>query len=46
MHEAKNTGRASVHIGYDGRVHKRFRGPQAEERYANEVRVLVCSAWA
>ena len=40
MHEAKNTGRASVHIGYDGRVHKRFKGPQARERYANEVRVL------
>lgn len=40
MHEAKNTGRASVHIGYDGRVHKRFKGPQAKERYANEVRVL------
>jgi len=40
MHEAKNTARASVHIGYDGRVHKRFRGPQARERYENEVRVL------
>lgn len=40
MHEAKNTGRASVHIGYDGRVHKYFKGPQARERYENEVRVL------
>jgi len=40
MHEAKNTARATVHIGYDGRVHKRFRGPQARERYENEVRVL------
>jgi len=40
MHEAKNTARAVVHIGYDGRVHKRFRGPQARERYENEVRVL------
>ncbi|WP_269523777.1 serine/threonine protein phosphatase [Coraliomargarita parva] len=40
MQEAKNTGRATVHIGYDGRVHKRFRGPQARERYENEVRVL------
>lgn len=40
MLEAKNTGRASVHIGYDGRVYKRFRGPQAKERYENEVRVL------
>lgn len=27
-------------MGYDGRVHKRFKGPQARERYENEVRVL------
>lgn len=40
MHEAKNTGRAIVHIGYDGRVHKTFKGPQARERYENELRVL------
>jgi hypothetical protein len=40
MEEAKNTARAVVHIGYDGRVHKTFRGPQAQERYENEVRVL------
>ena len=40
MHEAKNTARALVRIGYDGRVHKYFRGPQAKERYDNEVRVL------
>ena len=40
MQEAKNTGRATVHIGYDGRVHKYFKGPQARERYENEVRVL------
>jgi len=40
MHEAKNTARAIVHIGYDGRVHKTFKGPQAKERYKNEVRVL------
>ena len=40
MHEAKNTARAVVHIGYDGRVHKTFKGPQACERYENEVRVL------
>lgn len=40
MREAKNTARAVVHIGYDGRVHKYFRGPQARERYENEVRVL------
>lgn len=40
MHEAKNTLRATVKIGYDGRVHKTFKGPQAKERYENEVRVL------
>ena len=40
MIEAKNTQRAVVHIGYDGRVHKTFRGPKAEERYSNEVKVL------
>lgn len=40
MLEAKNTLRAVVRIGYDGRVHKYFKGPQARERYENEVRVL------
>ncbi|QQL44171.1 serine/threonine protein phosphatase [Sulfuriroseicoccus oceanibius] len=40
MQEAKNTVRATVKIGYDGRVHKTFKGPQAKERYENEVRVL------
>ena len=40
MHEIKDTHRALVRIGYDGRVHKTFRGPLAEERFANEVRVL------
>ena len=40
MREEKNTQRSTVHIGYDGRVHKVFRGPQAEERFENEVRVL------
>lgn len=40
MQEAKNTQRSTVRIGYDGRVHKIFRGPKAEERFANEVRVL------
>lgn len=40
MHEIKDTGRAIVRIGYDGRVHKTFRGPKAEERYATEVKVL------
>jgi serine/threonine protein phosphatase PrpC len=40
MQEAKNTARALVRIGYDGTVHKLFRGPKAEERFANELRVL------
>ena len=40
MEEAKNTARATVRIGYDGRVHKYFKGPQARERYENELRVL------
>ena len=40
MQEAKNTARALVRIGYDGRVHKHYKGPQARERFANEQRVL------
>ena len=36
----KDTLRATVRVGYDGRVYKQFRGPKAEERFANEVRVL------
>jgi len=39
-HEIKDTKRATVRIGYDGRVHKRYRGPKAEDRYTNEVRIL------
>jgi len=40
MHEVKDTRRALVRIGYDGRVHKTFRGHQARERFKNEVRIL------
>ena len=40
MHEMKNTARASVRIGFDGRVHKVFRGHMAQERFNHEVRVL------
>ncbi|ATC66148.1 serine/threonine protein phosphatase [Nibricoccus aquaticus] len=40
MHDVKNTARALVRIGYDGRVHKTFRGHMAKERFENEVRVL------
>lgn len=36
----KDTQRATVHIGYDGRVHKKFLGSFARERFENEVRVL------
>lgn len=40
MHEVKDTLRATVRMSYDGRVCKTFRGPNAKERFANEVRVL------
>ena len=36
----KDTQRARVRISYDGRVLKTFRGPNAAERFANEVRIL------
>lgn len=40
MNQVKDTLRALVRIGYDGKVHKTFRGPEAQERFNNEVRVL------
>lgn len=40
MHEIKDTARAVVRIGYDGRVHKTFRGANARERFENEVKIL------
>ena len=40
MHEMKDTARALVRIGYDGRVHKTFRGHMAKERFEHEVRML------
>lgn len=40
MPEAKNTRSASVHIGYDGRVHKTYRDNRADERMRTEVAVL------
>ncbi len=40
MHEVKDTQRALVRIGFDGRVYKTFRGPEAYVRFENEVRVL------
>ena len=40
MHEVKDTVRAQVRIGYDGRVHKTFRGHRAHARFTHELRVL------
>lgn len=40
MEEMKNTGRSTVRIGYDGQVHKTFRGHLAAERFRHEARVL------
>jgi serine/threonine protein phosphatase PrpC len=40
MHQVKDTQRALVRIGFDGRVYKVFRGPEAYVRFENEVRVL------
>jgi tRNA A-37 threonylcarbamoyl transferase component Bud32 len=40
MREVKDTKRATVRVGYDGKVHKQYMGPGAELRYQNEVRVL------
>ncbi len=40
MKIAKDGIRSIVKVGYDGRVHKTFRGTEKEERFRNEVRVL------
>lgn len=40
MKIAKDGIRSIVKIGYDGRVHKTFRGTDKEGRFANEVKVL------
>lgn len=40
MEQVKDTVRAIVRIGYDGRVHKTFRGTNARQRYETEVKVL------
>ena len=40
MDVMKDTQRATVRVSYDGKVYKTFRGPQAQERFANEVKVL------
>jgi tRNA A-37 threonylcarbamoyl transferase component Bud32 len=36
----KDTVRSVVRIGFDGRVHKTFRGHMAQERFENECTVL------
>lgn len=40
MKELKDGIRSLVRIDFGGRVHKRFRGTGAEERFATEVEVL------
>lgn len=40
MKQVKDTKRAKVQIGFDGKVYKQYMGPMAKERFSNEVRVL------
>ncbi len=40
MQNLKDTLRALVRLSFDGRVHKTYRGPKAEERFDNETRIL------
>ena len=40
MPQIKDTCRSTVNIGFDGLVHKRFRGSRAQERFETEVAVL------
>lgn len=40
MLKVKDTLRATVHLSFDGRVFKTYHGPNAQERFENEVRVL------
>ena len=40
MLKVKDTLRATVHLTFDGRVIKAYHGPKAEERFANEVKIL------
>lgn len=40
MRELKDGIRSHVRIDYRGNVHKRFRGTDADKRFANEVHVL------
>ena len=40
MLKVKDTLRATVNLTFDGRVIKVYHGPNAADRFANEVRVL------
>jgi predicted Ser/Thr protein kinase len=40
MLQVKDTLRATVRLGFDGRVYKTYHGPNAGTRFAQEVRVL------
>jgi tRNA A-37 threonylcarbamoyl transferase component Bud32 len=40
MLKVKDTLRATVNLTFDGRVIKTYHGPNAETRFANEVRIL------
>lgn len=40
MLKVKDTLRATVNLTFDGRVIKAYHGPNAEQRFANEVRIL------
>ena len=40
MLKVKDTLRATVHLTFDGRVVKAYHGPNAAERFTNEVRIL------
>jgi len=40
MLQVKDTLRATVQVTFDGRVHKTYHGPDAQQRFNQEVRVL------
>jgi PPM family protein phosphatase len=40
MLQVKDTLRSTVQLSFDGRVFKTYHGPDAQTRFANEVRVL------
>src|SRR5687767_6995667 len=40
MLKVKDTLRATVNLTFDGRVIKAYHGPNAQERFANEVKIL------